>query len=151
MKLRSSSLLFESIYCWSPGIVQFRLECKQAFDHYSASAGKSHKLRWCRIIWENITFYVWSYILNHTQHISVILIFGQIWSFKIQIFCLINTGDTELWAVSLLANICDDITIQLRLQCSKMCNNTGLILGLRPVNERRCYFVTTSIISWAQA
>ena len=28
---------------------------------------------------------------------------------------------------------------------------TGLILGFRPVNERRCYVVTTSPISWAQA
>ena len=27
---------------------------------------------------------------------------------------------------------------------------TGLILGLRPANERRCYFVTTSLIGWAQ-
>ena len=28
---------------------------------------------------------------------------------------------------------------------------TGLILGLRPANERRRYFVTTSLISWVQA
>ena len=27
---------------------------------------------------------------------------------------------------------------------------TGLILGLRPANERRRYFVTTSLIGWAQ-
>ena len=27
----------------------------------------------------------------------------------------------------------------------------GLILGLRPANERRCYFVTTSLIGWEQA
>ena len=27
----------------------------------------------------------------------------------------------------------------------------GLILGLRPANERWCYFVTTSLIGWAQA
>ena len=26
----------------------------------------------------------------------------------------------------------------------------GLILGLRPANERRCYKVTTSLIGWAQ-
>ena len=26
-----------------------------------------------------------------------------------------------------------------------------LILGLRPANERRCYFVTTSLIGWMQA
>ena len=26
----------------------------------------------------------------------------------------------------------------------------GLILGLQPANERRCYFVTTSLIGWVQ-
>ena len=30
-------------------------------------------------------------------------------------------------------------------------HNTGLILGLRPANERLCYFVTTFLIGWAQA
>ena len=29
-------------------------------------------------------------------------------------------------------------------------NNTGLILGLRPANERRCYKVMPSLIGWAQ-
>ena len=28
--------------------------------------------------------------------------------------------------------------------------DSGLILGLRPANERWCYFVTTSLIGWAQ-
>ena len=27
---------------------------------------------------------------------------------------------------------------------------TMMILGLRPANERRCYFVTKSLIGWAQ-
>ena len=27
----------------------------------------------------------------------------------------------------------------------------GMILGLRPANERRRYFVTSSLISWVQA
>ena len=29
--------------------------------------------------------------------------------------------------------------------------NSRLILGLHPANERRRYFVTTSLIGWAQA
>ena len=29
--------------------------------------------------------------------------------------------------------------------------STGLILGLRPTNERQRYFVTTSLIGWTQA
>ena len=28
--------------------------------------------------------------------------------------------------------------------------NAGLILGLRPANERRRYFVKTSLIGWVQ-
>ena len=28
---------------------------------------------------------------------------------------------------------------------------TGMVLGLRPANERRRYFVTTSLIGWVQA
>ena len=28
--------------------------------------------------------------------------------------------------------------------------DAGLNLGLRPANERRCYFVATSLIVWAQ-
>ena len=30
-------------------------------------------------------------------------------------------------------------------------NNSGLILGLHPANERRGYFVTTSLIGWVEA
>ena len=30
-------------------------------------------------------------------------------------------------------------------------STTGLILGLRPTNERRCYFVMASLIGWVQA
>ena len=29
--------------------------------------------------------------------------------------------------------------------------HSGLISGLRPANERRCYFVTTSLIGWAKS
>ena len=31
-----------------------------------------------------------------------------------------------------------------------MLMDSALILGLRPANERRCYFVMTSIIGWVQ-
>ena len=33
----------------------------------------------------------------------------------------------------------------------RSCGLRGLILGLRPANERRCYFVTTFLIGWAHA
>ena len=36
------------------------------------------------------------------------------------------------------------------VECETNIYNTGLILGLRPANERRRYFVTTSLIGWAQ-
>ena len=32
-----------------------------------------------------------------------------------------------------------------------MHQNTGLIVGLHPANERWCYSVTTSLIGWARA
>ena len=32
----------------------------------------------------------------------------------------------------------------------RVMNNTGLILGLRPANERRRYKVTPSLIGWTQ-
>ena len=35
--------------------------------------------------------------------------------------------------------------------CCLAWSDTGLILGLRPANERRCYFVMASLIGWAQA
>ena len=35
--------------------------------------------------------------------------------------------------------------------CLATSDSTGLILGLLPANERRRYFVTTSLIGWAQA
>ena len=37
----------------------------------------------------------------------------------------------------------------LLTHCETM-TTPGLILGLLPVNERRRYFVTTSLIGWAQ-
>ena len=37
---------------------------------------------------------------------------------------------------------------QLKLNC--LSNISGLILGLLLANERRHYFVTTSLIGWAQ-
>ena len=38
---------------------------------------------------------------------------------------------------------------QLRRSDNRIANS-GIILGLRPANERRRYFVTTSLIGWAQ-
>ena len=40
----------------------------------------------------------------------------------------------------------------LTLPCLLTCLGpvSWLILGLSPANERRCYFVTTSLIGWAQ-
>ena len=55
-----------------------------------------------------------------------------------------------------------DVTVMLFLQCIRVndvysqiewyhVSCTGLVLGLRPANERRCYFVTTSPIDRVQA
>ena len=42
--------------------------------------------------------------------------------------------------------VCVPVTCNVR---QELCS--GLILGLRPANEKRRYFVTTSLIGWAQA
>ena len=46
------------------------------------------------------------------------------------------------------------IDLKIKPCCNWSQNNsrvTGLILGLHPANERRRYFVTTSLIGWVQA
>ena len=49
---------------------------------------------------------------------------------------------------------CDDkssATMALAIgSLPSMMKGAGLILDLRPTNERRCYFVTTSLTGWAQ-
>ena len=42
---------------------------------------------------------------------------------------------------------CIDYSLRQRMRM----NSSGMILFLRPANERRCHFVTTSLIGWAQA
>ena len=49
--------------------------------------------------------------------------------------------DTKPNIVKLLAN---------GSTASDQSSNTGLILGVRPANERHCYKVTPSLIGWAQ-
>ena len=43
------------------------------------------------------------------------------------------------------------VAIDLELRQYVLASNAGLILRLHPANERRRYFVTTSLIGWAQA
>ena len=52
-----------------------------------------------------------------------------------------------------MVNICTSIhTIAIQVLCiSNIRNVHGAVLGLRPANERRRYFVTTSLIGWVQA
>ena len=40
---------------------------------------------------------------------------------------------------------------RLEWQYHCLCQSTGLIVGLHPANERQHYFITTSLIGWAQA
>ena len=43
------------------------------------------------------------------------------------------------------------VTLNVTLHFDRPCHNSGLILGLFLANERRRYFVTTSLIGWVQA
>ena len=42
------------------------------------------------------------------------------------------------------------VMFDVYVTCESVCINSGLILGLRPANERRRYKVTPSLIGWAQ-
>ena len=54
----------------------------------------------------------------------------------------------NLWAIIKLWNTTD---IGYTAAMTNTENMSGLILGLRPTNERQCYLVTLSLIGWAQA
>ena len=56
---------------------------------------------------------------------------------------VLSLYEKNLW-IGLLAPACELHWLYIKWQ------GTGLILGLRPANERRRYFVTASLIDWAQ-
>ena len=43
------------------------------------------------------------------------------------------------------------IVVWFSLQYDLSCHIIVMVMGLRPANERRPYFVTTSLIGWVQA
>ena len=50
-----------------------------------------------------------------------------------------------------MRSLYDALRELLRVSSTTLRYITGLILDLRPANERQSYFVTTSLIGWAQA
>ena len=61
--------------------------------------------------------------------------------------CNLQCSCSFLQSISSLATT-QELTTNQSLAMSLI---PGLILGLRPANESRCYFVTTSLIGWVQA
>ena len=59
--------------------------------------------------------------------------------------CLSFTGDADSWQSPVPA-----VVDRAHWITTFNCYRTELILGLRPANERRCNFVTTSLTGWAQ-
>ena len=64
---------------------------------------------------------------------------------------------TNLWHYRIIRIIIQRTMIYIDLSCELMNpfiewfpGTTGLILGLHPANERRCYKVTPSLIGWPQ-
>ena len=47
-------------------------------------------------------------------------------------------------------NIMQSIPVKVTISFIMLCHNTGLVLGLGPANEIQRYFVTPSLIGWAQ-
>ena len=58
-------------------------------------------------------------------------------------YCSVLTVFNISWVTAI--SIHNTLLLGMRLRCLR------LILGLRPANERRRYFVTTSLIGWVQA
>ena len=54
-------------------------------------------------------------------------------------------GCRVMWNIAFISEI------RARLLRAEKTKNTGLILGLRPANAKRRYFVTTSLIGWMQS
>ena len=67
-------------------------------------------------------------------------------NFLISMECLRNV---TTWKMEYSYKYCLDISLHYT---AVLCGIgiAGLVLGLRPANERRRYFVTTSLIGWAQ-
>ena len=65
------------------------------------------------------------------------------------VVALLETGtiNVKFSALSFYDRDNDEVTIDVSVSHTP----SGLILGLRPANERRRYFVTTSFIGWVQA
>ena len=59
-------------------------------------------------------------------------------------------GTKRFWTWSGCAHTQYYININITKHRMGLIWNPGMILGLRPANERRRYFVTTSLIGWAQ-
>ena len=57
-------------------------------------------------------------------------------------WCIVGYLSDALW------DLCDGSIVA---SISSLIHESGLILGLRPANERRRYFVTSSFIGWGQA
>ena len=58
--------------------------------------------------------------------------------------------EASLWLLHTISNKWY-VPIIIWLSYMSMIYGAGLILGLRQANERRRYFVTASLIGWAQA
>ena len=61
------------------------------------------------------------------------------------------TGRYNGWLIDWLGGWKSKYQTSTGLLCSEAICYTGLILGLRPANERRRYNETPSLIGWAQS
>ena len=88
---------------------------------------------------------------RHRAHSDVIV---MIYHIQPTLFLILILAVIEWWVVTGLVAPGSVQVVRHQVdevQLPEVTTNTGLILGLRPANERRRYFVTTSHIGWAQA
>ena len=116
------------------------ITCEQcfvvSFFSWSGLEGEGTVNRFCRLLLYSChKFYhkFHCYIINLNINQILILLLSLI-------FLLFSLNNCRL-----------ELTTQISTSGSIQHKNTGLTLGLRPANERRRYFVTTSLIGWTQA
>ena len=107
---------------------------KQAVSYWSVN-GAALFLKWSKFY--NIQFYYFYFLLYHTimPHMK---------------YHVVTAEQRKMWIGNSAYNSGDNCRKLLVVWVTSHVG-TGLILGLRPANERRRYFVTTSLIGWAQA
>ena len=115
---------------WSSLSARLRLKCLVKVQSYipeATAAGKGKTSMWVSVKHYGLKSYIWP-VLTLNEGVTVWRVDDGHW-----LYATYHSNE------------------HIREMASNYGKSAGLILGLLPANERRRCFVTTSLISWAQA